>query len=216
LRKLQIQARFTLLWLDREGELSRRFDLACCKTQEQFRRESRAITAFGQIKIQGERHEKDDRHRLDDRTRYVLGWSNAQKIKALEERKALHEKNISGLAGDISGIQKKQANLRDRLEKLSKLDEYTDFRDIDWNPLALQIAKLEEEKKGLETASDILKTLGQQLSTLEVEIKETERQLDERKDSRSKTEQKIAITNELREQAQSLMAGIIRRDENPF
>ncbi len=206
-RKVQIKPDSPFYgWI--EGEISRRFDLACCKTQEQFRRESRAITAFGQIKIQGERHEKDDRHRLDDRTRYVLGWSNTQKIAALEERARLYEKNISGLAGDISGIQKRQASLRDRLEKLSKLDEYTDFRDIDWNPLALQITRLEEEKKGLETASDILKTLALQLTSLEKELKEVEKQLDERKDSRSKTEQKIAITNELKGQAQLLMAGI--------
>jgi uncharacterized protein YPO0396 len=206
-RKIQIRPDSPFYgWI--EGELSRRFDLACCKTQEQFRRESRAITPSGQIKIQGERHEKDDRHRLDDRTQYVLGWSNAQKIAALEERQTLHEKNISVLAGEISRIQKRQAGLRERLEKLSKLDEYTDFRDIDWNPLAIQIAKLEEEKRGLETASDILKTLGQQLSTLEGEIKETEKQLDERKDSRSKTEQKIVIANDLRAQAQSLLVDI--------
>jgi uncharacterized protein YPO0396 len=71
-------------WLERE--LAHRFDVACCATQEQFRRELRAITRAGQIKAPGERHEKDDRHRLDDRSRYVLGWSNAAKIAALEAK----------------------------------------------------------------------------------------------------------------------------------
>ena len=69
-------------WLERE--LAHRFDVACCATQEQFRRETRAITRAGQIKAPGERHEKDDRHRLDDRSRYVLGWTNVAKIAALE------------------------------------------------------------------------------------------------------------------------------------
>ena len=71
-------------WLERE--LAHRFDVACCATQEQFRRETRAITRAGQIKAPGERHEKDDRHRLDDRSRYVLGWTNAAKIAALEAK----------------------------------------------------------------------------------------------------------------------------------
>ncbi|MFZ2982510.1 MAG: ATP-binding protein, partial [Sphingobium sp.] len=58
-------------WLERE--LVHRFDVACCATQEQFRRETRAITRAGQIKDPSGRHEKDDRHRIDDRSRYVLG-----------------------------------------------------------------------------------------------------------------------------------------------
>ncbi|NLA74684.1 MAG: ATP-dependent exonuclease SbcCD, C subunit-like protein, partial [Deltaproteobacteria bacterium] len=206
-RKLQVKPDSPFCgWIERE--LSRRFDLACCKTQEQFQRESRAITSAGQIKIPGGQHEKDDRHRLDDRTRYILGWSNAQKIAALEERAGHHERNISALAGDISGLQKKQSSLRDRIETLSKLDEYSSFRDMDWNPLALQIAKLEHEKNGLETASDILKTLALQLTSLEKELKETEEQLDQRKDSRSKTEQKIIATNELKTQVQTLLTNI--------
>ncbi|MFV9615401.1 MAG: ATP-binding protein, partial [Gammaproteobacteria bacterium] len=69
-------------WL--EQEISRRFDVACCETQQQFRREKRAITRNGQIKSSGGRHEKDDRFSLNDRSRFVLGWSNKEKIAALE------------------------------------------------------------------------------------------------------------------------------------
>ena len=83
-RKLQVKPDSPFYdWLERE--VAHRFDLACCLSQEQFRRETRAITRAGQIKAPGERHEKDDRHRLDDRRRYVLGWSNAEKIAALEK-----------------------------------------------------------------------------------------------------------------------------------
>jgi uncharacterized protein YPO0396 len=55
-------------WMERE--LAHRFDVACCATPEQFRRETRAITRMGQIKDPTGRHEKDDRNRLDDRSRY--------------------------------------------------------------------------------------------------------------------------------------------------
>ena len=50
------------------AEVNRRFDVACCDTQDQFRREPKAVTRAGQIKG-GERHEKDDRHAIDDRSR---------------------------------------------------------------------------------------------------------------------------------------------------
>lgn len=46
-------------WL--EQELRARFDLACCDSRDQFRREARAITRAGQIKDPSGRHEKDDR-----------------------------------------------------------------------------------------------------------------------------------------------------------
>ncbi|MCB1903909.1 MAG: ATP-dependent exonuclease SbcCD, C subunit-like protein, partial [Gammaproteobacteria bacterium] len=171
----------------------------------QFRRETRAITRAGQIKAPGERHEKDDRHRLDDRRRYVLGWSNAKKIAALENEARQQEARLAGLAARISHLQREQSDLKERLSILSKLGEYTDFRDLDWQPLARDIARLEEDKRQLEAASDLLKTLIAQLLVLEAALQATEQQLDERKDKRSKTEQKISSAQELQQQAKVLL-----------
>jgi len=204
-RKLQVKPDSPFYnWIERE--VAHRFDLACCLSQEQFRRQTRAITQAGQIKAPGERHEKDDRHRLDDRRRYVLGWSNAEKIAALEKEAGHQETHLGELAGRISTLQKEQCVLKKRLSILSKLGEYTDFRDLDWKPVAVAIARLETEKRELEAASDLLKTLAGQLAALEDELKETEGQLDERKDKRSKTEQKISAAKELQQQAQVLSA----------
>jgi uncharacterized protein YPO0396 len=97
-------------WLERE--LAHRFDVACCVTQEQFRRELRAITRAGQIKAPGERHEKDDRHRLDDRSRYVLGWSNAAKIAALEAKARTLEVRLGELGSRIGKIQQNRTRSR--------------------------------------------------------------------------------------------------------
>ncbi|MDA8137682.1 MAG: SbcC/MukB-like Walker B domain-containing protein, partial [Desulfobacteraceae bacterium] len=83
---------------------------------------------------------------------------------------------------------------------------YTDFRELDWKPVAVIIARLETEKRELEAASDLLQTLTAQLAALENELRETERQLDDRKDKRSKTEQKITAAYELQQQAQALLA----------
>ncbi|GAB1485633.1 ATP-binding protein [Aminivibrio sp.] len=191
-------------WL--EGEMAHRFDLACCRTQEQFRREVRAVTRTGQIKGAGERHEKDDRYSLDDRRRYVLGWSNEEKIAALEKEAKGREISLGELDGRIRALQKEQSALRERLSILSKLGEYTEFRDLDWRPLAVDISRLEKEKEELEASSDLLKTLTARLADLEAELTETERQLKDRNDKRSKTEQKISDGKELQQLAQSLVA----------
>ncbi|MGB7512340.1 MAG: ATP-binding protein [Pelodictyon phaeoclathratiforme] len=190
-------------WLERE--VAHRFDLVCCTSQEEFRREKKAITQAGQIKSPGERHEKDDRHRLDDRSRYVLGWSNAAKIAVLEEKGKQQQNELTKLAGHISTLQQEQKTLKERLTILSRLGEYPDFSDLDWQPLAVAIARLEKEKRDLEATSNILQTLTEQLAAVEQKLHETEQQLDDRKDKRSKIEQKISVITELQQQTAALL-----------
>lgn len=190
-------------WLERE--VAHRFDLACCGTQEQFRREARAITRSGQIKAPGERHEKDDRHRLDDRSRYVLGWSNEAKITALEIKARTLEGRLAELGLHIAGLQSEQRKLKQHLEALNKLDEHREFRDIDWKPLAVEITRLEEEKYALETASDVLKTLNTRLATVVAELAGIDRFLDARKDERARINQKCSDAGALLEQMESIL-----------
>lgn len=190
-------------WLERE--LAHRFDVACCSTQEQFRRETRAITRAGQVKAPGERHEKDDRHRLDDRSRYVLGWTNTAKIAALEAKSRKLEVRLGELGNLIGKIQAERNTLRERLTALSKLDEHTDFRELDWKLLAVEVALLTDEKQKLESASDVLKQLTERLNSVTAELKETESRLEERKDKRSKAEQKKNDAETLHTQTQALL-----------
>lgn len=190
-------------WLERE--LAHRFDVACCATHEQFRRETRAITRAGQIKAPGERHEKDDRHRLDDRSRYVLGWTNTAKIAALEAQAKQLETRLGELGSRIGKIQAEQNTLRDRLTALSKLDEYADFRELDWQSLAVEVAQLTDEKQRLETASDVLKQLTERLAEVVAALKSTEAQLEEHKDNRSKAEQKKTDAEALCVQTQAAL-----------
>src|SRR5690606_16942928 len=116
-RKLQIHPESPHYdWL--EGELARRFDYACCASLEQFRREDKAVTRAGQVKSSQERHEKDDRRRLGDRTQYVLGWSNADKIAALEKQAADLEIRIQDFATEIALHQQRQKSLDGRIALL--------------------------------------------------------------------------------------------------
>ncbi|MDF9393716.1 MULTISPECIES: ATP-binding protein [Methylococcus] len=183
-------------WL--EQELRNRFDVACCDSGEQFRREARAITRAGQIKDPSGRHEKDDRSRIDDRSRYVLGWSNADKLRALRDQRERLEAELAQRAQRISEISQARNELRGRLDALSKLEEFTHFADIDWMSLARQIAVLTEERARLEAASDTLQELGRQLKAAQDRLAETERKRDEARDKRAAVATKQATAQDLR------------------
>jgi len=190
-------------WLERE--LAHRFDVACCQTGAQFRRETRAITRMGQIKLSGERHEKDDRHRIDDRRRFVLGWTNAEKIAALEAEQRQLESRLGELGARIAKLQTDQKVLDERRNMLLKLDEYRDFRELDWRSLAAELARLEKDRQELERASDLLRELTGQLKAVEQGLAETEAGLESKKNERARTEQKQEDAEALREQTGELL-----------
>ncbi len=182
-----------------EQELGKRFDYICCDTLEQFRRERQAVTRAGQVKSGGERHEKDDRHRLDDRSRYVLGWSNEGKIAALEKRAQLLEKDMQAAGARIAEAQAELKRLSEQLANLARIGEFRDYQELDWRPLVADIADLEQEKRTLEAASDLLHTLNAQLATLEAALKQTEIDIRERHQEQARNEEKQL-------QAQTLLA----------
>lgn len=191
-------------WL--EQELRQRFDVACCVDAEQFRREARAVTRAGQIKDPGGRHEKDDRSRIDDRSRYVLGWSNADKLRTLRDQRQALEARLAALGQRIAELQQARRELSGRLLTLARLEEFTRFADIDWRTPARQIAELGEERARLEAASDTLQELGRQLQAAQQRLSATEGQRDEARDRRAEVATKQAAAEELREQAARLVS----------
>ena len=162
-------------WLERE--LGQRFDLACCATPEQFRRETRALSRAGQIKASGERHEKDDRHAIDDRSRYVLGWSNTEKIAALEQHKRALETRLAGIGSNLAQAQREQTRMRSQLDALVALGELNDFQTLDWQACAALIARLAHDKARLEATSDALRELTLQLEAAHAALKASEHTL---------------------------------------
>ncbi|KXB29180.1 ATP-dependent exonuclease SbcCD, C subunit-like protein [Dechloromonas denitrificans] len=197
-------------WLERE--LAHRFDVACCATQEQFRRETRAITRAGQIKDPSGRHEKDDRHRIDDRSRYVLGWSNSAKIAALESKRCQLETRLGELGSQIGKVQKERDGLTSRLDALTRLEEFTAFDELDWASVATEIAQLTDERSRLESASDVLKQLNENLRALQKAQKETGSELQSAREKRAKVEQRQADALELRQQTETLLQGAVVDD----
>ncbi|MFB4203234.1 ATP-binding protein [Arhodomonas sp. KWT2] len=175
-------------WL--EKELARRFDYACCADLARFRREPKAVTRAGQIKTGGERHEKDDRHRIDDRSRFILGWSNEAKIAALEKQAADLQQRMAESGDEIATLQKHAGELQQRATALGQLEMFADFRELDWRAVTSEIARLEEEKRHIEQASDQLRALQGQLEALEQARAETDAEREKARDERAKLEER--------------------------
>jgi uncharacterized protein YPO0396 len=185
--------------------LAHRFDVACCASQEQFRRETRAITRSGQIKDPGGRHEKDDRHGIADRSRFVLGWTNTAKIAALEARSSQLQGRVTEVLRLIGEVQSEQRALKVRLDALIRLEEFTDFLELDWVAAVTEIAALTEELRELAAASDVLNQLNRRLQEVQAQILHTESELETQRDKRSKTEQKTTDAEELKGQTRAVV-----------
>ncbi len=201
-------------WLERE--LAHRFDVACCLTQEQFRRESRAISRAGQIKGAGERHEKDDRFRIDDRHRFVLGWTNSEKIAVLEGKSRALEAQLGELLQLMGTLQKEHSTSKDRLDTLSKLDEYLDFSELDWQSLVVELARLDSEKKQLEAASDLLHSLTMRLKSLQGELGDAEKEREKKARELGATQARREAAEELRQHTMLLLEAPGQAERSTF
>lgn len=173
-------------WLTRE--IDERFSHVCCDNLDRFRREPKAITRFGQTKGHGDRHEKDDRSRIDDRTRYVLGWSNEGKIAALEAESERLANEGHAFAIKIETLRQERRTTGKRLGLARQVAAYRSFNDLDFSSIALDVARLEEERRQLAEGSDILKTLNAQLGEAEVRLAERRSKLEE--NQREETKQR--------------------------
>ncbi len=162
-------------WL--RQELAQRFDYACCENLEQFRREQRAITRAGQTKGRGDRHEKDDTHRIDDRSRYVLGWSNEEKIATLEKQQADLQRRLQADGVEVARLHGELEALSQRLADLQQLLSWSVFRELDWKPLVVDIQTLQDERARLEAASDVLRALAERLVGVERDVTDVETEL---------------------------------------
>lgn len=203
-RKLAIKDSSFYDWLDRE--LTQRFDYACSETLDQFCREERALTKAGQIKGR-ERHEKDDRHAIGDRTRYVLGWSNEDKIAALAAAAGDLEMRMQVLGGEIAALDAERKALQHKLDAAQKLAAFASFEDLDWMSEAAAIERLIAERRELEEGSDLLRTLRTQLIEVEANLRAAEEKYIQcQRDEAAQEEKRKTAAKDLEQTSEELAA----------
>jgi uncharacterized protein YPO0396 len=162
-------------WL--RADLLEHWEFICCERPEQFQREQRALSINGQVKRGGARHEKDDRFNLNDRTRYVLGWDNRDKIAALEAELAQQTAALTAVRQQIRQLETEQERWKQRLQLLHELLAYDEFGALDWRSEAARIADLERRREELEASSNQLARLREQLSEVEGQLAAAEADL---------------------------------------
>ncbi|WP_434613820.1 ATP-binding protein [Arthrobacter sp. A5] len=140
-------------------ELGRRFDHQCCANMAEFRRYPKALTINGQLKSGGGRHEKDDRKALTDRSSYVLGWDNHDKIARLRSALEEAEGKVHTAGDGLVRIDAKLGNLGRSQRLIGTIAAVANFAGLNWRATARTMADLAEEKSQLESSSDILRDL---------------------------------------------------------
>lgn len=142
-----------------ENELLERYDYTCCQDLAEFERASRAITITGLSKSGREQHEKDDRRPLDDHRYYVLGWNNADKMRAIEHEKRELEQNLKQVITATNRVKQQQKESNQKQQDYNALLQFNDYARIDWHTDAIHLTGLQAQKERLEQSSDRLQQL---------------------------------------------------------
>lgn len=151
-------------WID--AELSYRFNHICYeKPDADFQRAKNAVTINGLIKQGGSERRKDDRYDINDRSNDVLGWDNSAKIEALQKSQKALESKREALTESIRRETNEKAQLDTALEAIKMLPQIAaSWQEIDYFSLASEQEALRVEKKELESGSDELSRLQEQLN----------------------------------------------------
>ncbi len=175
------------LWLHKE--LQQRFNYHCCEQMEDFRRSVKAISLNGQIKSGQFRHEKDDRHRLDDKSRYVLGWSNKEKIQLLAGQYSEFQQQIKQLDSQLKLLKKDNDKVNKQRHQALNLAAFDfSFEEINWPIYQQRVDLLNKEKAHIEQSSDLLASLKTALGEEKDKLLEVEKQREQTLTERGKAQ----------------------------
>ncbi|HVB03237.1 MAG TPA: ATP-binding protein [Chitinophagaceae bacterium] len=153
-----------------ENHLHRSYGEYGCVPEEEFGDIANGITRQGLIKNAKIRHTKDDRRSIHDRKNYVLGWSNLEKIKLLEETVASLNLDLKGLEHKISDLEHLQDNNQQQKEALGLLLHIKEYSSMNWKYDADLIYRLAKEQHELLQNNDLLQTLTRQLEQVNAEM----------------------------------------------
>jgi uncharacterized protein YPO0396 len=152
--------------------LNEKFNISCVDNMDDFRRFKKALSINGQFKLNLSRHEKDDRFDIEDKSRWVLGWDNINKLKEFELLYNSKKEKFDFIQNRIKQTKQKEKELETSRDALRDALKYDNFEMINWYRFAKEIDKLNDEKKKLEKSNDIIKTLKDRLFEVEFEKKD--------------------------------------------
>ncbi|MDR5839199.1 SbcC/MukB-like Walker B domain-containing protein [Caballeronia sp. LZ034LL] len=143
-RKLNLASGIFGDWV--REELKHSFDLECADTLQALRHAHRAVTREGQVKHNAMRHEKNDRHSFNDRSQWVLGFDNKDKLNLYKEKASELGRRISELQAALDKIGEEEEFQQKQLLHCQNLSNLT-WSDVDVGSLLTRIDDLTERLK---------------------------------------------------------------------
>ncbi|MBL0264107.1 MAG: AAA family ATPase, partial [Leptospiraceae bacterium] len=160
-------------WL--ESRILNDFNYICADSLKDFQKEDRAVTREGLIKHSRTRHEKDDRNSIQDKSKYILGWSNTDKVKALEEELKNFEKKYEDAYSKMDALDKEKRTIQKNDIELREILRFENYSEIDTDPIEKVIKETESHRKELEVSTNSLKKIQEKLDSIKQEIQKLER-----------------------------------------
>jgi uncharacterized protein YPO0396 len=187
-------------------QLARRADHRCAESLQEFHAASRAVTPAGQIRS-GDRHEKDDRSRIDDPRTWVLGWANERKIEALTVQLTEQQAEFSAVRVEQDQVAEQRQRIADRTTVLQKLEEYSSWRDLDWQAAQARVDDAQQERARLLAGSSRLEELERQLATNQLQGEQLDARLEALRGGISVLVDRIRRGTRAREEEAAYVAG---------
>ncbi|MBQ1867582.1 ATP-binding protein [Selenomonas sp.] len=181
-------------WLS--GELYTRFRHTCCETMQEFRQAKFALTRNGQVKINGRRHEKDDRRELDNRRDYVLGYSNLRKIQSLQEERENIREEQKFFQQKLRKNKAAQKKLQGEKDAIMLAGQVKSFQELDIVPLNQQLAKLQQRVEELRQKNDVYRKLQEEEQDLVRQVARCQQEVSSKQDEASRIQERCRGTRE--------------------
>ena len=201
-------------WL--ETELQKRFNLRCVSLDEFQRMPGDVLTKEGQYKTGNQRHIKDDRRDLWDRRNFVLGWSNQEKIRAVEKHLNELRKEKGEIESKLRELTNENKNNTSYQAKLAQLTAYTNWQELNWKDEVDAIIQLEKERDDLQNSNNLLKTLQEKSVAIQAEINEQEKlQREKLGDERSNQDKVKSYKDEIAE-CSTVVNTLLQEEKHKF
>ena len=126
-------------WL--EGRLSSEYDYECVDSPDELDDAEKAVTVAGLVKKAGGRYEKDDRAGIGDRSTWVLGSRNDDKVEALTARLREVEVHLRAAQQRLADAQ------HDRDLQMRRVSVLETALQQDWASLDVPAAAAEAERR---------------------------------------------------------------------
>ncbi len=155
-------------WLARE--LFNRFSYTCVKETAALAYYERAVTLTGQIKHNRTRHEKDDRKRLTDRSTWVLGFSNEDKLTLYREEAQRLQAQIKELRAQIQANQTERNRLENNKQWAASALDWQ-FDEIDLTSVVSRLLELTKRFEDARANNLTLDRIGEDLARAKMQLK---------------------------------------------